>query len=232
MFRSVVAKLSVARCNENIARGTGGKVFLQPQVDIVSVVEDEEPVPISLARKPPQTRIHALLCFSRDNVLKIRLNGLLICSVNVEDIGETRKMSLVNNRLILSNQSIYRLPFDSSINLNASWLFPAPPRPCSTKIRCDALSASKYVRILSRMSFRPRKEATGGGQSLRSGMSSIDSGGLGETGATMRKFPDYKDVISCIPSCSIVSRAFGTVIILPKSVSFSSTSFLLKYCAV
>jgi len=35
-----------------------------------------------------------------------------------------------------------------------------------------------------------------------------------------------------VPSCSIVSCAFGVVITFPNRTSFLSTSFLLKYCVV
>jgi len=37
-----------------------------------------------------------LLCFSWDNSLKIRSNSLLVCGVNVEDIGEADKNKVVS----------------------------------------------------------------------------------------------------------------------------------------
>ena len=95
--------------------------MLQLQVDIVRVIEDEEPILVGLARKPTQTHIHSLLGFSWDNCLKIRFNSVLVCGVNVEDIGEAENIKLLLNHSLLSCDGlVYRLPLDSSINLNAS----------------------------------------------------------------------------------------------------------------
>ena len=76
---------------------------------------------VGLARKPAQTRIHGLLGFSWDNGLEIRFNSVLVCGVNVEDIGEAEKIKLLVNHILISCDGLmYRLPLDSSINLNAS----------------------------------------------------------------------------------------------------------------
>ena len=182
-----MAKLSVARCNENISRGTWRKEFLQLQVDIVCVIENKEPVSIGVARKPTQACIYGSLGISWSDRLEIRCNSLFTRGVNIEDIGETKRIECSVNllsSLTLFGRLAYRLSLDSSINLNASWLFPAPPRPYNTKMRWKVLptSESKYPRILSRISFRPVNEATGGGHNFRPLWHWADSsGGLGET---------------------------------------------------
>ena len=131
-----MAKLAVACCNQNISRGARRKVLFQLQVDIIRVIEDEEPISVGLTRKPAQTCLHRSLSIYWGNGLEIRLNSVFIRGVDVEDIKEAYKISsLANDWLILFDQLAYRLSLDSSINLNASWLFPAPPRPCNTKMR-------------------------------------------------------------------------------------------------
>ena len=64
--------------------------MLQPQVDIVCVIEDEEPISVGLTRKPAQTCLHCSLGISWGYRLKIRLNSVFARGINVEDI-ETYK---------------------------------------------------------------------------------------------------------------------------------------------
>src|ERR1700722_7002115 len=52
----------------------------------------------------------------------------------------------------------------SLTNLNAIWLFPAPPRPCRTKTRHSPKLVEKYVCICDRISRLPVKTRDGGGQ--------------------------------------------------------------------
>ena len=60
--------------------------MLQLQVDIVRVVEDEEPISVCLTRKPAQARLDCLLSISWGNGLEIGLNGVFARGVNIEDI--------------------------------------------------------------------------------------------------------------------------------------------------
>jgi len=180
-----MAKLSVPCSNNNISKRARRKVFPQLQVNIVRIVEEEEPISVGLASKPMQTCIHCLFGFYWRNGLEIRSKSLFSRGVNVEDVGEANNniLSKIAVISVLFDQLAYRLPLDSSTNLNASWLFPAPPRPYNTKMRWDLESESKYTRILLRMSFRPINEATGGGHSLCSVCVLADSWrGPGEAG--------------------------------------------------
>src|ERR1700722_7653501 len=52
----------------------------------------------------------------------------------------------------------------SLTNLNAIWLFPAPPRPCRTKTRHSPKLVEKYLCIWERISRLPVKTRDGGGQ--------------------------------------------------------------------
>jgi len=62
--------------------------LLQLQVDIVCVIEDEEPISVGLTRKPAQARLHRSLRISWGNGLEIGLNSIFTRSVDVEDIEE------------------------------------------------------------------------------------------------------------------------------------------------
>ena len=86
IFSSIMAKLSIPCCNKKISRGARRKVLLQIQVDIVRVIEDEEPISVGLTRKPVQTRIHCSLSISWGNSLEICLNSIFARGVDVEDI--------------------------------------------------------------------------------------------------------------------------------------------------
>ena len=88
IFSRIIAKPLVACCNQDIARHTRRKGFLQLQVDIVCVVKDEKPVSLALACKPTQTRSCRSLSISWSDSLKIRLKSLFIGRVKVEDVGE------------------------------------------------------------------------------------------------------------------------------------------------
>jgi hypothetical protein len=97
-----MAKLSVACRNQNIARHTWRKEFLQLQVDIVCVIKDEKPVSLALARNPTQTRICRSLSISWSDGLKIRLKSLFISRVNVEDVGEAENEKYKLSPVVIS----------------------------------------------------------------------------------------------------------------------------------
>jgi hypothetical protein len=88
IFSRIIAKLLVACRNQDIARHTRRKEFIQLQFDIVCVVKEEKPVSLALGCKPTQTRIDRSLSISWSDGLKIRLKSLFISRVDVEDIGE------------------------------------------------------------------------------------------------------------------------------------------------
>ena len=88
IFSRMIAKLSVACRNQDIARHTRRKEFLQFQFDIVCVVKEEKPVSLALACKPTQTRTDRSLSIFWSDSLKIRLKSLFIGRVKVEDVGE------------------------------------------------------------------------------------------------------------------------------------------------
>jgi len=81
-----MTQLSIPCRNQDISRRTWRKEFLQLQVNIICVVEEEQPVSIALVRKPTQTPIYRLLNIIRSDSLKIRFKCLFIGSVNVEDV--------------------------------------------------------------------------------------------------------------------------------------------------
>ena len=89
-------KLSIPCCNKYISKRARRKVFLQIQVDIVRIVEDQEPISVGLVRKPPQTCIYCSLCISCCNGFEIRLKGLFARGVNIEDFGEALKNYVVS----------------------------------------------------------------------------------------------------------------------------------------
>jgi len=133
-----MAKLSVACCDENFSRQARREELLQLQVDIVRIIEEQEPVSVGLVCKPTQTRINGSLGISWGDGFEICLKCLFTGSINIEDVGE----AMIIIKFVSKSRSYgsmfdglaYRLFLDSSMNLNASWLFPAPPRPCSTKM--------------------------------------------------------------------------------------------------
>ncbi|XP_006464093.1 hypothetical protein AGABI2DRAFT_194681 [Agaricus bisporus var. bisporus H97] len=53
-----MAKVSVTCCNQDVSKSTLRNESLQFQVHTVRVVEDEKPLPLALACKPMETRIH------------------------------------------------------------------------------------------------------------------------------------------------------------------------------
>jgi len=67
------------------------KEFIQPQVDIVGIVEVEQPVSVGLTCKPLQIPVHGPLRSSWRNGFEIRSKSLFTRSVNVEDLGKAEK---------------------------------------------------------------------------------------------------------------------------------------------
>ncbi|EKM81525.1 hypothetical protein AGABI1DRAFT_111824, partial [Agaricus bisporus var. burnettii JB137-S8] len=63
----------VTCCNQDVSRSTSTlrNEFIQFQVHIVRVVEEEKPVPLALVCKPMETRIYGLLCISWSDGLKV-----------------------------------------------------------------------------------------------------------------------------------------------------------------
>jgi hypothetical protein len=125
IFSRIMAKLSVACRNQDIARHTRRKEFLQLQVDIVCVVKKEKPVSLALACKPTQTRICRSLSISWSDGLKIRLKSLLICRVNVEDVGEAKneKLQIVTSRDSIDSRAIpggFLHEFESKLALSGT----------------------------------------------------------------------------------------------------------------
>jgi hypothetical protein len=86
-----MTQLSIACCNQDISRCTWRKVFLQLQVNIICVVEEQQPVSIALVRKPTQTPIYRLLNIIRSDSHKVHFKCSLIGSVNVEEVREAEK---------------------------------------------------------------------------------------------------------------------------------------------
>jgi len=91
VFSSVVAKLSIACCNQNISTPTWREKLLQLQVDVVSVVEVKQPGSVDLACKPLQNPIHGSLSISWRNGLEIRSKSLFTRGVNVEDLRKSEE---------------------------------------------------------------------------------------------------------------------------------------------
>jgi hypothetical protein len=88
----VMTKLSIACCNQDISRCTWRKEFLQLQVNIICIVEEEQPVSIALVRKPTQTPIYRLLNIIRSDSRTRSISSVCsIGSINVEDIREAEK---------------------------------------------------------------------------------------------------------------------------------------------
>jgi hypothetical protein len=102
IFSRTKAKLLVACRNQDIARHTRRKEFLQLQVDIVCVVKEEKPASLALACKPMQTRTDRSLSISWSDGLKIRLKSLLIGRVNVEDVGEAENEKYKSSPVVIS----------------------------------------------------------------------------------------------------------------------------------
>jgi len=89
LFRAlggIMTQLSIPCSNQDISRCTWRKEFLQLQLNIICVVEEEQPVSIALVRKPTQTPIYRLLNIIRSDGLEIHFQCLFIGSVNVEDV--------------------------------------------------------------------------------------------------------------------------------------------------
>ena len=135
IFSRIISKLSVACRNQDIARHTRRKEFLQLQFDIVCVVKEEKPVSLAPACKPTQTRTDQSLSIFQSDGLKILLKSLFIGRVNVEDIGEAENKKYKLSLVVVISYIVEPYLVDSRTNLKASWLFPEPPRPCKTKTR-------------------------------------------------------------------------------------------------
>jgi hypothetical protein len=98
----MMAKLSVACRNQDIARHTRRKDILQLQADIVGIVKEEKPVSLTLACKPTQTRTCRPLSIFWSDGLKIRLKGLLIGRVNVENVREAENEKYKLSPVVIS----------------------------------------------------------------------------------------------------------------------------------
>jgi len=119
-----MVKLSVAYCDENFSRQARREELLQLQVDIVRIIEEQEPVSVGLVCKPMQTRINGSLGISWGNGFEICLKGLFTRGINIKDAGEAmiiiKFVSKSQSYISMFGGLAYRLSLDSSMNLNAS----------------------------------------------------------------------------------------------------------------
>ena len=93
-----LSKLSVPCGDQNISRCRRRKKILQLQADVISVVEEEEPLSRPLVCKATQNPIHRLLSLSvlGSDTLEVHSKCLLIGSINVEDVRKAGNSKIVN----------------------------------------------------------------------------------------------------------------------------------------